>query len=459
MPASLTFPWRCAIAILSGALYSQAFPTAGWRWLVVPGIAGLLYGMHGLKGSAPRTIGFLHGMAAFALGVPWLYLLFSTAAVGLWAILALFTVLFASLQGVAMQRGITGWHYVIFTTLNWSGWEFIRCELFPLKFPWMTPGLAVGPNALLPWIGVYGVSAVVIFGIAAIFQHKWKTGTVTLLLEACAAFLQPKSPPIVADAPGVLRVAGLQYESVSIDQYIKATKALPAGVQHVLWPEYAVPYDVRAEAKEWAALQKLCADAGMTMTIGTQTVSPKSADWFNTALTFDATGTRGEHYKTHPVHFFNDGTPGTTARPVSTNSGKIGTPICFDCDYEGVVRKMTAAGAEAFLVPMMDAESWSARQHDQHAELFRIRASENARWLFVVGTSGVSQIIDPHGQVHGRLAAMEHGVLTGLVKRETGLTFYTRAGWVAPWLLLVGAVISWTWALVSRRGMPAKPLV
>jgi len=145
-----------------------------------------------------------------------------------------------------------------------------------------------------------------------------------------------------------------------------------------------------------------------------------------------------------------------TALPVQTKHGKVGTPICFDCDYEGVVRKMTAAGAECILVPMMDAESWTARQHDQHAELFRIRACENGRWMFVVGTSGVSQLIDANGFVHTRLAAMAAGPISGVLGRETRLTFYTRAGWLVPWCLLGVAAIGWLLLMIpaSRRLFP-----
>jgi len=450
MTASPTFPQRVIVAVLSGIACALAFPPVGWRWLIVPGIAGLLISIHGAKPSTARGIGFLHGMLCFGIGLPWLVLLFGTAAFGLWAILALFTVAFAGMQARARRLGIGGWPLITFTAFNWSGWEFIRCELFPLKFPWMTPGLALGPNWLLAWIGVYGVSALFVFAIMALTQRKWMTGGVLVAGLAASALFQPKAASLTSSTPGVIQAAGLQYESVSIDHYIKLTKGLSTDIQHVVWPEYAVPYDIRANTKEWATLLELCKSSGITLTLGTQTTLPDSEIWYNTALTMDATGTLGEHYKAHPVHLFNDGTPGSTALPVSTVHGRIGTPICFDCDYEGVVRKMTAAGAEAFFIPIMDAESWSARQHDQHAELFRIRACEHARWLFVLGTSGVSQVIDPYGQVHSRLAALEQGVLTGMVKRETELTPYTRGGWLFPWITLVLAAASWVWLLLPR---------
>jgi predicted amidohydrolase len=139
--------------------------------------------------------------------------------------------------------------------------------------------------------------------------------------------------------------------------------------------------------------------------------------------------------------------------------GKVGTPICFDCDYEGVVRKMTAAGAECFLVPLMDAESWTARQHDQHAELFRIRACENGRWMFTCGTSGVSQLIDANGHVHNRLAAMEQGVLSGRLVREVGLTIYTRFGWLFPWGVLGVAAACWVFLMIRKKAVLGVVLV
>ena len=58
---------RCGLAILSGAIYTAAFPPIGWRWLIVPGIAGLILALKGRHGSRARLLGFLHGFTAFGL--------------------------------------------------------------------------------------------------------------------------------------------------------------------------------------------------------------------------------------------------------------------------------------------------------------------------------------------------------------------------------------------------------
>ncbi len=444
-----SFPARCGLAAVSGMFYALAYPPVGWGWLVFPGLAGLLLALHGQSGTRARTIGFIHGMTAFALGLSWLYQIFGTMVVALWCVLAAFPALFAEIQGRAALRGIKGWRFVVFTALNWCGWEFIRAELFPLRFPWMTAGLAIGPNSLLPWIGVYGVGAIVILVVALAVMRRWMTALPLLLGLVLSVVAFRPIAPLSDEDPAAVNVGGLQFENVSLDVFLTETKRLPGDVRHVVWPEYAVPYDLRANRRDWKLVQDLCRERDITLTLGTQ-LRPGNGDaWRNIALTLDAEGTRGEHAKVHTVHFFDDGTPGVTALPVETRHGRIGTPICFDCDYEGVVRRMSAAGAEMFIVPIMDAESWTARQHDQHAELFRIRAAENGRWMFVCASSGISQVIDPHGHVQARLGALQQDPLTGTVRRETGLTVYTRFGWLVPWCVLGITSLIWVFLLIN----------
>jgi apolipoprotein N-acyltransferase len=438
-----SFGIRLLLAVLAGIVYALAYPPLGWRWLVLPGLAGLLITLQGQHGTRARALGFLHGMAVYSLGLSWLYEIFGTLVVVLWFVLAAFHALFAEMQSRAVARGMEGWKLVLFTVINWCGWEFIRAELFPLRFPWMTPGLAIGPNRLLPWIGVYGVGALVLLLVVLLVSRRWKLALLPAAVLGAAIAMVSREPAPEAADPMSVKVAGVQMEGVSLTEFIKATEKLPPDVRYVVWPEYAVPYDIRLNARDWKLVRELCEKRNITLTFGTKLDLGPGEGWSNIALTIDPDGTRGEHRKVHTVHFFDDGKPGKTALPVPTRHGDVGTPVCFDCDYERVTRKMSAAGAEMFIVPIMDAESWTARQHDQHAELFRIRACENGRWMFVCGTSGVSQIIDPQGQLHGRMAALEQGILTGMIKRESALTFYTRFGNGLPWCLLGLAAGVW----------------
>ena len=423
----------------------------------MPGLLGLLVTLQGQSGSKARAIGFLHGMAVFAVGLSWLYGLFKWWAIFLWIVLAVFPAMFAHFQGLASSRGIKKWHLAAFTALNWGSWEFIRSELFTLRFPWLSVGSAVGPNGWLSWIGVYGVGVIVVFGAELISLKLWKSGVAALALVLGACLLAPRHPEPGDNDPAAVMIGGIQSEDATIDDFVTVSRALPENLQFVVWPEYAVPYDIRSDVRGWNLVQQLCRDLDVTLIFGTQRHEKEGEAWRNIALTVDPDGPRGEHNKVHPVHFFNDGTAGKTALPIETRFGKVGTPVCFDCDYEGVVRKMTAAGAEMFIVPVMDAKSWSARQHDQHAELMRIRACENGRWMFVCSTSGVSQVIDPNGMVHGRLGAMEEGSLLGTLRRESGFTFYTRIGWLTPWVVLGVTSALWILLLWPKRRVRLAP--
>jgi len=71
--------------------------------------------------------------------------------------------------------------------------------------------------------------------------------------------------------------------------------------------------------------------------------------------------------------------------------------------------------------------------------------------MFVGATSGVSQVIDPHGFVHASLPAPAEGTLTGTMQRESRLTFYTRAGWLTPWIALAMAALGWLVLLLPGR--------
>ena len=173
MSVRVPYPARCGLALISGAVYTLAYPPMnGGGWLVIPGIAGLLFALQGQEGTRARTIGFIHGMTVFGLSLSWLFQIFGWVAIVLWCVLAAFTALFAEMQSRASRRGLVGWKFGVFTALNWCGWEFVRAELFQLKFPWMTAGLAIGPNGFLPWIGVYGVSFLVLLAVGLMMARS-----------------------------------------------------------------------------------------------------------------------------------------------------------------------------------------------------------------------------------------------------------------------------------------------
>ena len=279
-----------------------------------------------------------------------------------------------------------------------------------------------------------------------------------LLLSLCIIGLGVFRPGRVEpDEKESLVVSVVQSEDCMLESYVDLTRTVrKESPDLIVWPECALPYDVRKVADDFAVLTNLCAEMDAILVFGTRTVvGPGRKDWYNTALILDWHGVLGEYYKARPVHLFNDGIPGDEFEPIQTDLGAFSTPICFDCDYSEVTRKMVKLGAEYFAVPSFDAQSWSAIQHFQHTLLFRLRAAETARWLACAASSGVSQIIDPHGNVHASLPPMETGVLTYRIGRSQHRTIFTRVGWLFPWLTLGCSVVLLTYAaitLIIRKG-------
>ena len=95
----------------------------------------------------------------------------------------------------------------------------------------------------------------------------------------------------------------------------------------------------------------------------------------------------------------------------------------------------------------MDAARWPARQHLQHAEIFRHRALENNRWMLVCATSGLSQLIDPRGNRIAQLPMLKDGCLETTLFLRSETTFFTRTGWLFPWAVCAFALITTPFAL------------
>ena len=445
---------RILLLMVSAVAYAFAFPPFGWWPLALLSVGVLAGFLHAARPMHGMIAGFWWGMLAFGTGLSWIYEIFGPFSILLWGLLAVFPALFGWLVCMARQHGIkSGWRLALFTALAWTGTEFVRCELMPLKFPWMNLGLALEPWPMVSWVGVYGLGFLSILTLAAFIFAGRTGGTAFILMLIILIDAQVVSDRIHSH-PDVT-VTAIQAEGAATETYIALTNKVPDETQLIVWPENTIPIDVRNVAKsELAKVQAFALQRKALLVFGTQTrlEGPK---WQNTALTIDGSSVLGEHGKNHPVHLFNDGKHGKTALPIVTPLGKIGTPICFDCDFHDVVRKMTLAGAEFFAVPSMDAAGWPARQHIQHSQLFRVRAAENHRSMVVAASSGVSQIIGSKGAAIQSLAPLKSGTISGSIERRNDLTFYTRTGWLTPWLALALLLI-WTVRLLafSKPKMP-----
>lgn len=446
---------RIGVAMASGGLAVLAFPPFGWWPLALVAWVVCFAAVWGSGFRWGFRLGFLHGVALYAGSLCWFWNIFAGFSVALWLLLSLFTGLACGLAGWASRKWAGAWWLPVYAAVVWSGIEYFRCEWFWLRFPWITPGVALGPTWVSPLIGVYGAGFLLMLSSALCVSGTRRVRLGGAMLAACLLGLGLfRPPPVMESGPGV-PVLAVQSENCDLRTYLEAAKREATGPCLIVWPEYSVPYPVRRFRDDMRKIVALARDKDSVLVFGTQKDSGNGRH-YNEALTLDASGELGSHFKNRPVHFMDDGEPGSVAVPVATKFGLIGTPVCFDSDYTEVARRMTAAGAEVLVAPTMDAEPWTARQHLQHSELFRLRAIENGRWLVTATTSGLTQFIDPHGNRISQLPMACDGVLRGNVYLHRERTFFTEYGWMFPWAILSAAGV-WTAALaIAALRCPCK---
>jgi apolipoprotein N-acyltransferase len=426
-----------------------AFSHAPHVFMVVHWVA-LFAMLHGLKAASAARWWCGAAAAFYAVGLWWLPKIFSIAAVPLCFILGAFYYLMGGLLVWSTQHRLMAgrpWAKAVLAALVVAAIEYYRCEWFPLRFPWFTGGMAVGPALLSPWIGVYGVSFVLILAASLVVF-----GTGKIRFAWGAALLGIASLPVWDS--GVdgkkIPVLAVQNEAVPLSSYLKATEQIPLQDGFLVWPEYATTEDVRQSKPGLTELQKLAEKRNSVLVLGGFRAGPKPNSKWNEALAIDRTGILGTHEKNRPVHLMADGWPSSRAESVQTPHGRIGMPICFDNDYTEVVRRITAHGAEVFIVPSFDASNWSETQHWQHSRLFQCRAAETGRWFCVAAASGITQIISPEGKRVAVAKPLAATTLLGEVARRTGQTPFVQLGWLFPWAVCGVAVVWLTLLLASK---------
>ena len=436
---------RVGLVILSALLGVLAFPPFGgsvfWLLIVVAWVP-LFIALSGLTARGAFYAGLGQGVLLYGVCLSWLWGLFGPSSVALWIIVGAFVGLTCSLIVALRLSGLLG---SMMGAAIWVGCEFFRSEIYALHFPWITPGTGLPPTWLSPIVGVYGVSFLVIFGSLLIREKMMLRviGGCILAVLLVSGFLKFSSDK------GNVRVLAIQNEQGSFENKMVQTMDAFDGHDVVIWPELGMGSTVRETDKAKEKLLEFSREKQALFVGGGYQESGEELA-YNTAFTLDIGVEVGTHFKNKPVPLFKDGKKGTEAKAIKTNLGLIGTPICFDCDHESVIRKMVADGAEVILAPSLDAIHWSERQHDQHAEIFRHRAAENRRWIAVAASSGRTQIIDKYGNRVATIPLIEAGVLEGSISFETGRTFYNRFGWLTGWICFAISSGAFLYVLINN---------
>ncbi len=411
-PAGLSWRETAAAAVGSAGAYHLAFVFPPLAPLVVVHLV-LLLALHD-QPTARRAFwtGTAVGLLVCAPPMGFLVRVFGLAAPVLWLLIALWHGMFLLLvRGVARSGG-TGRALALAAVL-WTGLEYFRSEVWPLRFAWFTTGEAVSEwTGLMRRAGVYGAglvlmaTAATLLGIAVPAWRRRHPARALLAAAVPIALVALLSLP-VSPRPDIptrhLRVAGLQLEFPGIPEVLDGLATLRArnpDVELVVLPEYVLEGPVPPAIREW------CRRNGVWMVAGGRDPVPagggaatNDAAFHNTAF---VVGPDGEvvfrQAKAQPIQFFNDGLPAPGQAPWISPWGPLGVAVCYDLSYRRVMDRLVRAGAHGLVVPAMDVVDWGEWQHRLNARMTRVRAAEYGLPVIRIASSGISQIVGPDGR-------------------------------------------------------------
>jgi apolipoprotein N-acyltransferase len=455
-----------AVALLAAATHRrQPLPGAG-----LGALAGLVFFLPLLSWTGVE-IG----------GLPWLLL--ATLQAGYLALLGGAAALLSPM--VDRWR----WSWPVLTAVAWVGQEALRSRTPFGGFPWGRLAFSQGDSPVLP-LAALGGAPLVTFAVAlsggllATAAWWWRpppsppprsphrvTAGAGLLAAAGLAALSGLAVPLPAPTGTTATVAvvqgnvprlGLDFNAqrrAVLDNHAGATRRLADQVAAgrlprpdlVVWPENSSDIDPVANPDARAVIDGAAAALGAPILVGAILRDPATDEVRNVSLVWEpGTGPGQVYTKRHPVPFaeylpleqvvypialaVTDAAdriagfvPGQRPGVLRVGPATVGTVICFEVAYDGIVRDTVTGGADLLAVQTNNATFNEAEARQQLA-MVRVRAVEHGRWSLMASTVGVSAFVGPDGEVHDPTGFFTADVLVRTLTLTDTRTVATSVG-------------------------------
>jgi apolipoprotein N-acyltransferase len=501
----LPTPFVAVAALLAGGVAALGF--APWDlWpLTVAGVA-LLFGLVDSAASRRRAawLGWLFGTAHFSVGLGWIATAFTfqdkmpawlgwVAVVGLAMFLALYIALAAGLARALPWRGAAR---VLALAALWMlgewlrGWVLTGFAWNPLGAAWLAlPGI----RQLAQFGGALALSAIMVIAGGALWLLIARPRAAGLALLGGVAALalvgtRWEAPPAPSTGPIVHLVQpnigqDERYVPGSQEAHLRNYLALtaealarrqsPAG-EIAIWSEGSVPWLVEEEPDVRAALAGVLGPDDLLLFGGTAAVRDAGGALVALGNSLFAINARaeivarfdkahlvplGEYVPLRPVmtalglarlvpgdlEFQPGPGPMTVKLPGFPAAGMM---ICYEIIFPGAV--VDRRNRPAWIVNVSNDAWYGPSGPPQHLAQARLRAIEEGLPIARATPTGISAMIDGHGNVIGALPLATRGVASVALPPALPPTLFARAGHLAT--LGLGLVLLAAALLLGRRG-------
>jgi apolipoprotein N-acyltransferase len=458
-----------ALSIFTGILLILVFPRFDLTWLAPVALSPLLLACAWERSWKRRFLIGWAGGFVFWFGVCyWIQFVLEVhggmGKWGGWGTFTLFAVLkglhmavFAALAGFVIAR----WWAIPATAALWTGLERTHG---PFGFAWLDLGNAginmPAPMRLAPILGGYGLSfvfAMIACAVALIVLRRPRRELGWLLILPLIYFLPPPKPVPATRQALVVQPnvdSEIDWTRPLLDQTETQLAALSRAhnVDLIIWPEMPVPLYLNDPSFLRYAGQ--IAESSRTYFLFGAIGRTKTFAPLNAAVMIDPSGHEIDEYDKIKLVPFGEFVPDVFSwvNRVTKETGDfaagsrvvifpnhVGAFICYESAFPDLVRQFAHDGAEVFVNLSNDGYFGTSAAHEQHLELVRMRAAENARWIVRATNDGITATVDPAGRVTDRLQTFTE--LSAVMRYGTSTmeTPYTRHGdWFAWGCLGIG---------------------
>ncbi len=454
-----------AFALLAGGLMPFTFSPYDYAWLSTPTLAGWLWL---IRQGSPFYMGFAFGFGWFGFGAWWLAPTLHTFGHLPWLAAVFCVVLVGCIMGMlpAMWAWLTwriagnsGWVIVAFPALAVAE-EWLRGHIFT-GLPWTALGNVLLDTPAISWgawFGVYALALLPALAAAALLlllsQQNRILGMGGILLICLLVWQAPG----IEDTKGKMQTVALIQANIpqdvkwdasfvdeTLSRYSQLTTLAAPVSDLIIWPEAAVPFFLSRAPDRDVWLSSQIQNWNTPILFGGLKVTGDGIAQNGLYAQDSEADKRQFSGKHHLVPFgeyvpawlpflhtivpeIADFKPADDDGVVSVRGDTYGALICYESLFPEQARHRVAHGAQVLVNITNDAWYGTTPAAWQHFQAARMRAVETGRYVLRAANTGISAVINPHGQVISTAPWWTKTIVKGAYRLSSVETPYVRWG-------------------------------